>query len=185
MKINKLIFGLVFLSAVAGIGYYAWSVQESKSSCKIEDFNYETDAAAVDALFHKGDNWYWMFMGFDEYSIDHMLRYKSPEQYQKRSIMVLKVAKVDGKIAGFLGYHPKSAYVWRLLFLLVDQDFRRQGIAKKLLNFAVEDMIHRGAIRVDLGTRDNNFKSQALYKKFGFKEVGTDPGFVHFSWYKN
>jgi len=153
---------------------------------EIQDFNFEIDSADVEALFHKGDNWYWMLPNslLNKYSVDHMLRNRSSSQQSLNHDLVLKVLRIDGKLAAFLAYFKLSEHVWQLLFLMVDQDFRRQGIAKKILKFTVEDMLHRGAYKVFLATRNNNFRAQSLYKNFGFKQTDSDEQFLFFSWYK-
>ncbi|OGB86332.1 hypothetical protein A3J41_03135 [candidate division TM6 bacterium RIFCSPHIGHO2_12_FULL_38_8] len=128
---------------------------------------------------------YWMYAGSaDGYSVKFMLEHATSSQYEKRHDLILKSAMIDGKLAGFLAYYPKSVHVWKLLFLIVDQDFRKQGIAKKLLSFAVKDMVARGALQVTLFTRNNNFKAQALYKNFGFKLTSSDAIGVWLSWHK-
>lgn len=190
MKIfHKIIFSCIVAIGIFGC-YVLWknNQQKSLSGFVIRDFDYDKDHQAIDDLFHKGDNFYWMVAteGGFPYSIDFMLRYNTSSQFEKKRDMIMKVAVMDGSIAAFFAYHPLSGRTWKLLFLLVDQDFRRQGIAKKILKYAVDDMLNRGALRIDLGTRDNNFKAQSLYKNFGFKFIDTDPAshFVHFSWYK-
>ena len=117
------------------------------------------------------------------YCVDHMLRYKTSSQYEKKHDLIIKVMELDNKIAGFTAYYPKSAHTWQFLFLLVDQDFRRQGVAKKLLTYAVHDMVARGAIKIDLVTRIENQKAQALYKKFGFVQVNQTKQHVMMTWY--
>lgn len=187
---TRLIAVVLALVLSLGVVYYAWKYVDSKTSLVIQDFNYEKDHVAVDELFHKGDNFYWMIYDggvSSTYSVDFMLKYKTPYRHEKVSILVLKVAKVDGKIAGFLAYYPKSAYVWQMLFVLVDQDFRRQGIARKMVKYAMDDMVARGAILINVGTRDNNFKAQSLYTSFGFKFTEADEhskGFWHYVWHK-
>lgn len=177
---------LAALFVSAGIFFWHKNSSASETNFDIKDFNFDRDSANVDELFHKGDNWYWMLHNgiLNTYSLDFTLRNKSSSQSEKLNNLVMKVLRVDGKLAGFLAYYPHSKHVWQLLFLLVDQDFRRQGIAKKLLKFALGDMAHRGAIKVDLATRNNNFRSQGLYKGFGMKQTGSDEQFVFFSWYK-
>ena len=182
MKNIKMKIFIVTLILTVAVGSYFW---HKNNVIEIQDFDFTKDSAKVDALFHKGDNYYWMIGSGSAYNLDHTLRYKTSSQYEKRYDMVMKVLKIGDNIAGFLGYFPHSEHVWQLLFLLVDQDYRRQGIAKKLLKFAVDDMVARGAIKICLDTRDNNFKAQDLYKKFGFKLTGSDNGFVHLSWYKH
>lgn len=188
MKIVKVFFAIAVIAIACSAGYYLYQRDGfGDSSLKIQDFQLDKDGAAIDELFHQGDNWYWMICNESSatYSVDFMLRNKSSVQYEKRRDLIIKVAKKDNKIVGFLAYFPKSAHVWHLLFLLVDKDFRRQGIAKKLLKFVVNDMVHRGALRVDLATRNNNFRAQSLYKNFGFKQTHIDEEFAEFSWYKS
>lgn len=186
-----IIFLLVILGFFGAYYFYNQRAQGSTSGIQIRDFDYAKDHQAVDDMFHKGDNMYWMVStegahpGYS-YSIDFMLRNKTSSQVERRNDMILKVATVDGQVAGFLAYYPVSQKVWKILFVLVDQDFRRKGIAKKITMYGVHDSIRRGALKVELGTRNNNFKAQGLYKSLGFKFTGEDPStrFVHFVWYK-
>jgi ribosomal protein S18 acetylase RimI-like enzyme len=178
---------LVALVITIGIKYWYSKTTQEETGFIIRDFVYDKEHQKVDDLFHKHDNWYWMIStpSTNTYSIDFTLKYATSSQHAKKHDMIMKVATVEGNIAGFLSYYPESAKVWRLLFLIVDQDFRRQGVAKKLLRYAVDDMVKRGAIRVDIATRNNNFRAQSLYKNFGAKLVDSnDNDFVHFSWYK-
>jgi len=177
---------LVAVCLATGMFFLQKNKSQDSVAGEIQDFNFEQDSAQVDDLFHKGDNWYWMLHNgiLNTYSVDHMLRYKSSSQRDKLHDLTLKVLKIDGKLAGFLAYYPHSQHVWQLLFLLVDQDFRRQGIAKKLLKYSLEDMARRGALKINIATRNNNFRSQGLYKGFGIKQTGGDEQFVFFSWYK-
>ena len=81
------------------------------------------------------------------------------------------VADVDGRIAGAI-----------VAWLLVDEahiatiathpDFRRQGIAKKLLTHALRTMIGEGALSSVLEVRESNITAQEIYRKFGYQESG-------------
>jgi ribosomal-protein-alanine N-acetyltransferase len=81
------------------------------------------------------------------------------------------VAEVDGKVAGMI-------VVW----LLVDEahvatiathpDFRRQGIAKRMLAHALRRLIDEGARSSFLEVRENNLAAQEMYRKFGYAEAG-------------
>lgn len=183
MQIVKkgVILSAILVGLVIGSCFY---LKRSEESLKIQNFNYENDADDVEALFHKGDNFYWMIAGNPEYSVKFMLKHKTTSQEEKRQDLILKSAKINGKLVGFLAYHQMSAHVGRLLFLIVDQDFRKQGVAKKLLNFAVQDMVAMGDLKILLFTRSNNFKAQALYKSVGFKIIDSDEIGVWMSWYK-
>lgn len=168
------------LCAVGGVTLLYRRVNNS-----IRDFDYNKDHNNIDALFHKGDNWWWLICNelLDKYSVDHTLKYRSSSQYDKRFDLTMKVFDSGGEIAGFTAYYPKSQYTWQYLFLLVDQDFRRQGVAKKLLTYAVNDMVSRGAVKIDLVTRVENVKAQDLYKKFGFRQTGQTNQHVMMTWH--
>ncbi|MBP6892106.1 GNAT family N-acetyltransferase [Candidatus Babeliales bacterium] len=179
-----IIFVLIIIGC--GAGYFYWQLKtQQNDTLKIIDTNFEHDADAIDALFHKGDNFYWMVAGNPDYSVKFMLEHATTSQYEKRHDLILRSAMIDGKLVGFAAYYKISQHVWRLLYLIVDQDFRKQGIAKKLLNSTIEEMVQRGALKVILFTRNNNFKAQSMYKKFGFKIVDTDEIGVWMSWLKS
>ncbi len=84
------------------------------------------------------------------------------------------VAEADGQIAGALVF-------WRVLdeaelaTLSVHPGFRRRGIARKLLQIAIEAAHADGARIYHLEVRAGNLNAQALYKSFGFEAVGRRP----------
>lgn len=81
------------------------------------------------------------------------------------------VAELQGKIVGMI-------VVW----LLVDEahvatiathpEFRRKGIAKRLLSHALRHLISEGARSSFLEVRESNFAAQEMYRKFGYEETG-------------
>ena len=54
-------------------------------------------------------------------------------------------------------------------------DFRRQGIAGRLLIHALEFMKNEGALTSVLEVRESNRAAQEMYRKFGFEESGRRP----------
>lgn len=56
--------------------------------------------------------------------------------------------------------------------LAVHPDYRRMRIGERLLAFTLIDAFHSGATRAFLEVRAGNLAAQALYRRFGFKEVG-------------
>jgi len=81
------------------------------------------------------------------------------------------VAEVDGRIVGMI-------VVWLLIeeahvaTLATHPDFRRQGIAKKLLAHALQYLSNEGAQSSFLEVRASNSAAQEMYGKFGYKESG-------------
>lgn len=56
--------------------------------------------------------------------------------------------------------------------IAVHPDWRRCGIAAELLSLSLQDAIAHGAVCSTLEVRQSNASAQALYARFGFKEVG-------------
>lgn len=81
------------------------------------------------------------------------------------------VAEVDGKIVGMI-------VVWLIVdeahvaTLATHPDFRRQGIAKKLLSHALRYLIYEGAQSSFLEVRESNIAAQEMYRQFGYQESG-------------
>jgi ribosomal-protein-alanine N-acetyltransferase len=81
------------------------------------------------------------------------------------------VAEVDGRIVGMI-----------VNWLLVDEvhvatiathpDFRRQGIARKLLSHSLRYMSDEGAISSFLEVRESNAAAREMYRKFGYEDTG-------------
>jgi ribosomal-protein-alanine N-acetyltransferase len=81
------------------------------------------------------------------------------------------VAELDGRIVGMI-----------IGWLFVDEihianvathpDFRRQGIAQKLLTYALRYTADEGAVTSFLEVRESNLAAQAMYRKFGYENTG-------------
>lgn len=81
------------------------------------------------------------------------------------------VAELDGIVVGMI-------VVW----LIVDEahvatiathpDFRRKGIAKRLLSHALRKLMEQGARSSFLEVRESNKAAQEMYRKFGYEETG-------------
>ena len=55
--------------------------------------------------------------------------------------------------------------------LLVNEDYRKQGIGTKLMAYLISLAINYMVINITLEVRVSNEKAINLYKKFGFREV--------------
>jgi ribosomal-protein-alanine N-acetyltransferase len=81
------------------------------------------------------------------------------------------VAELDGKIVGMI-------VVWLIVdeahvaTIATDPDFRRKGIAKRLLSHALQKLMEQGARSSFLEVRESNLAAQELYRKFGYEETG-------------
>lgn len=81
------------------------------------------------------------------------------------------VVEVDGRLVGMIvaWFLVDEAHI---ATIATHPDFRRQGIARKLLTHALRYMSKEGAITSFLEVRESNIPAQEMYRKFGYEEVG-------------
>ena len=81
------------------------------------------------------------------------------------------VAEVDGQIVGMI-----VAWLFvdevHIATLATHPDFRRQGIAQKLLTHTLRYTYAEGALTSFLEVRESNLAAQAMYRKFGYENTG-------------
>ena len=86
------------------------------------------------------------------------------------------VARVMAQIVGYAG-------MWIILdeahvtTLAVEPVSRRRRIGERLLVALIEEAMKRGARWVTLEVRKSNASAQALYRKYGFKDIGVRKGY--------
>ena len=124
---------------------------------------------------------YWL-LSSDDYDTEFMLDYKAPSKETAYvGKMRIKVLRENGKFAGFTTYYKTTVTEGHILFVAVHKDFRGKGNAKKLAQFAFDDLVRMGCKRVWLLTRAENYPAQAVYKKLGFEVTEVDPdGYIFF-----
>lgn len=86
------------------------------------------------------------------------------------------VAEADGEIAGYIGLFVvcESCYISNVA---VFPEYRRQGVATRLLGSASELAAENGAESISLEVRPSNEAAVALYSGLGFDEVGLRKNF--------
>lgn len=99
---------------------------------------------------------------FDPISERIPTRHQLKSYVEHRSVLI---CKKQNQIAGFavIAIHKKMMY---LKHLFTSPDFRRQGIAEKLLKKAF--FLSEGCVRFMLWVIDTNIPAINLYKKFGY-----------------
>ncbi|MBU1027042.1 MAG: ribosomal protein S18-alanine N-acetyltransferase [Candidatus Margulisbacteria bacterium] len=88
------------------------------------------------------------------------------EQIFKNDQNKYYIARVDDKVVGYIGVEDIAGEK-HIINMAVQPDFRRQGIARKL----VEEVLNSKDVFF-LEVRVSNFIAQELYSKYGFKGVG-------------
>ncbi len=82
------------------------------------------------------------------------------------------VVKSRENVVGYMLYQGWGDEL-ELHTIAVSPKARRQGIAKKMLEYMIGDARERGVERIFLQVRPSNTPARTLYEKFGFGVVGT------------
>jgi ribosomal-protein-alanine N-acetyltransferase len=82
------------------------------------------------------------------------------------------LAWADETVAGFIITHRRRT-VAHIITIDVLEDFRRMHIGTQLLVAAENESVLHGATRMDLETATTNKAAIALWKKRGYREIGT------------
>ena len=103
-------------------------------------------------------------------------------RFEKKDSVIL-IAHEESDILGFTQLYPSFSSVgmeriWVLNDLFVSHNFRRQEVAKKLMEAAKKHAEKSGAIRIDLATQVSNSIAQALYETMGYTK---NESFYHYS----
>ena len=85
---------------------------------------------------------------------------------------VALVCEKDGNVVGYVGYSfvLDEAEIGNLV---VDKDYRRQGIAMEIMSVAIENMRSIGIAQIFLEVEDTNESAINLYRKIGFEKYGS------------
>ena len=81
------------------------------------------------------------------------------------------VAEEDGEVAGYVGSQTVMDES-DMMNVAVHPDYRRKGIAEKLVMELVEELKKRDSRCLTLEVRASNEPARALYEKLGFVQVG-------------
>ena len=82
----------------------------------------------------------------------------------------------DNRVAGYVGMLIAAGEGY-FTNVAVSPEFRRQGVADRLLSALANEGTARGLSRLSLEVRVSNAPAIALYEKHGYKRDGIRPGF--------
>lgn len=85
----------------------------------------------------------------------------------------------DARPVGFISYYFDSSFFGKIQFVFVDEQYRRQGIAEKMIRFILDRMHQEGALSVEICTRLINKNALSLYEKLGFKYLYDNGKYVY------
>lgn len=91
-------------------------------------------------------------------------------QWEPRGYLAFEafVIEVDGRVAGFLAMRETAPGEAEVLNLAIAPEFRRQGLARRIL----EQAAFRERRAVFLEVRQSNAAGRSLYRSLGFVECG-------------
>ncbi|MBL4906934.1 MAG: GNAT family N-acetyltransferase [Sneathiella sp.] len=78
------------------------------------------------------------------------------------------VATCDTDLVGMFGLEPSGANSMELRRMYVNRDWRRQGIAQKMLQFAEDTCRSAGIRRLDLSTSELQGEALSFYRNAGY-----------------
>lgn len=81
------------------------------------------------------------------------------------------VAESEGKVIGYVG-SVSNDWEAEILNVAVTEKYRRQKIAKTLLEMILDTFLKQKKEKCFLEVRASNLNAKALYKKLGFSEIG-------------
>ncbi|MFZ1991217.1 MAG: ribosomal protein S18-alanine N-acetyltransferase [Alphaproteobacteria bacterium] len=86
------------------------------------------------------------------------------------------LALAGGEPAGFIMIQttPDEAEV---LTLVVARQSRRQGVGRRLIEWAIERSAGAGCVRILLEVSESNEAARALYSQAGFQQIGARSGY--------
>jgi ribosomal protein S18 acetylase RimI-like enzyme len=173
----------LFASALIGgginVGWYY--LHRPVAEQQILDFDYERDAQSIIEAFARDR--YWLTAN-PAHSTEYVLRNRaSSEKITHLGNLTIKVAYDHGTYAGMVAYFKKKFYVGKILYLVVEPEFRSKGWGYRLLDYAMKDLAQRGALRIHIVTRPQNTAANKLYERYGFKETERDDMFVAYEYY--
>lgn len=122
-----------------------------------------TDSKAI-AKLHKDEGW--------RYDDEATVKEHFDRELRIREILVAEDdSGVVGKIEAFEG---KRSGIGRFIFIkrfVISSRHRGKGVGKAMLEYVINQAKKKGIGIIELGVTPNNRIANALYKKYGFKDV--------------
>jgi ribosomal protein S18 acetylase RimI-like enzyme len=174
----KRIVGII--GAVALLVGLAGAFWFFRSEGPIKPYDAARDKAFIIDTFKK--EWYWLITDYSpNFDVAFMLDNRAPNgrgDMTDAGTLIVKTYVENGKPIGFVMYYPRKFKLGQLLFLGVNSEHRRKGIARKLAQYAIDDMKALGMLGVKMNTRADNTKARTLYESLGFKQIWTDGAYI-------
>lgn len=86
------------------------------------------------------------------------------------------VAKLRGRLGAYMVTCAGSGAA-EIVSLAVHPDYRRQGMARALIEHTLDSLRAADVTRAELRVRSTNAAGLRLYRSFGFRRAGAEPGY--------
>ncbi len=114
-----------------------------------------------------------------EYPTDELTLIKRFKKFTKYKDYGVVVACVKEDIVGFISWSVSYLFVsdthrFHIEGIIVDKDFQRQGIGKKLLQFVEQEALKYSPVIIDLtsGLRRQKYGTHKFYRNLGYSNEG-------------
>lgn len=91
------------------------------------------------------------------------------QRFRKQNVFLLKAVK-ENTLAGFIDFEL-NGFEGMIIGLSVKKEFRRQGIAGKLIEKALDVLKENNCVEVKLIVKQENLPAIKLYEKTGFSKT--------------
>lgn len=112
----------------------------------------------------------------DRKAVERLLRLLAADAAVTADDAPVYVAEAGGRVAGMVTLCVFTTLTGRKAFLdhlVVDPGFRRRGIGRELVRYAIVQAQNAGATRIDLTANTSKRAGRALYESLGFHERDT------------
>ena len=106
--------------------------------------------------------------------LNHGLRYRILKAIKliPRATRLVAYHTEEKTAIGFLYLEENTDWLYTIEYVFVDPNYRRMGLATKLINYAMMLARQKGARKVNLNVDANSKKAIDLYRKIGFEKIG-------------
>lgn len=178
---NRIIRILSTLFLVTACALGIWLYTASYQSGPIYTFNQQRDLEQMVQLFEKNRSW----LTYQRYSDPAFLFINKTPSYRDprfMGAMEVKVMRDGTNLIGYTTYYVDEEGKGKILFVVVDEQYRGKRYAQQLIEHALQDFKKRGLKYAYLVTRVDNFSAQKAYERMGFFETDRDDTYVTYGY---
>lgn len=158
---------------LAALAQSLWALRQPPlPPCTVAPYQEARDRQALIGLFRQNREWLYGWRDKNA-ELAHFNGELARTKYGAPGFYWWNVARCDEQTVGFVTYRMRSPHAGHILFLEVDENFRRRGIGHQLMETAIAALKTKGAQVVTIDTGATNYRAQSVYKSLGFVQYAT------------